>query len=300
MRFYRLTIGGRTFCELNKDNPSAIRLEFELQATLNAMIPNAIIKLHNLPSTYFTKQGFKSLIDQPLVLEAGLQKTPILEKMKIQPPKSNVILKGFIVNVVLNPVTLTGNEIQLFVNPSPTKQYKEKVLCQIKEGDSLKDKFKSVLSELYPQATIKVQGSTIASNFSENITFRGLGDLQQRAKQNNIMIFISKDGYTIGDTLTQPSDTITLKRTDFLENPMMEDVVTLRCALFVRGDIVIGTKLKIPDNLFSQSVGGVKMIGAKPSVLITGEYRVVNAWYKGDSRAIGKEAWALNIKAVKL
>lgn len=276
---------------------SAPRLHYELQALLNAEIPNAIVNLFNIPKEYFT--NFKNLIGKTFILEAGIKSTPLTDRVGLKPPLSNTILRGFIVNVIGNPYTREGNQLTFFINPSPLST-SGNVLCEIKEGDSLKDKFKNALQALYPQAIITTTGTTITSNFKENIVFKSFSEVQERAKQNKILVFIDKQGFTIADTQTKPTEPIKLKATDFLEQPRMEDAVTITMSLFERGDIFVDSLIEIPDKLFQQVSTGINMLGVTPPLLLTGKFRVWSVWHRGDSRSLEGQSWALNLKAVKV
>lgn len=270
-------------------------------------IPNSIIKLHTLASDYFLENN--DWVGKEVELHAGLKSTPFLLKQGITPPMQTLILKGYIHQIIPNPnESGANNSITLIINPSNPKannastQKKVGTLLSIKVGDNLKDKFKSTISQMYPNSKITIEGKPILAEFEENLTFFGIRELQKRAMQSKIQIFITSDSYTITDFGKLPieSSSVTLKITDFLSQPNLIGVSKISITSFLRADIRPNTLLNIPFNLFFNNTLGLKALGTKPSLFLTGNWRAVNVWHQGDSRGADGTAWQTTIEAVKV
>lgn len=312
MRFYKLLIGGKIFSQLDSDNPSAIQILFQLQATTQVEIPNAIIELCTLSSDYFLESN--DWVGKEVELHAGIKSTPLLKKAGIEPPNQTLILKGYIHQIIPNPRKRgPNNSITLIINPSQPKSASVVTsttsenqdigtLLSIKTGDDYKSKFKDALSQLLPQSKVTTHGQPVIAGYNENIILKGVRDLQKRALQSNIQIFVTSEGYAIVDRGKLPPDLsqVTLKLPDFIEQPNLIAVSKINITSYLRADIKPNTLLVIPPNLFFNNTLGLKALGTKPSLFLTGQWRAVNVWHIGDSRGADGSAWQTSIEAVKI
>lgn len=301
MRYYRLMIGGMIFAKLDELDTKAPRLTWQIQGSVNADIPSAMVTIYNIAPEYFKKEGLASFIGKPLFLEAGLKTSPTLKKMKIIPPMNNVVLRGYIVNAIGNPFLQDGNSLTFWVFPSPlSPTAKLGAVCDIKEGDLLKEKFKLALQTLYPTSIIKIEGVSVVSNFKEKLEFYSLDDIVKKAKEKKIYIYTSSDGFVIADSLIPPSSVVVLKPTDFLEQPQQLSYSLYSFTLYERGDIYINSIIQVPQNFLYQSKISEKLLGVSSGLFLTGQFQVVSVWHIGDSCSINGNAWALNIEAIPL
>lgn len=301
MRYYKLLIGGMIFAKLDELDTQAPRLTWQIQGNVNSDIPNAVVTIYNIAPDYFKKEGIESFIGKPLLLEAGLKPSPLLNRMKIIPPLNNVILRGYIVNAIGNPFLKEGNSLTFWVFPSPLSPTANLgAVCDIQEGDLLKEKFKNAIQLLYPTSIIKVEGVSIVSDFKEKLTFFSLDDIVKKAKQSGIYIYTSSDGFVIADDLVPPSSVITLKPTDFIEQPQQISYSLFSFTLYERGDIYLNSILQVPQNFLYQSKISEKLLSVSAGLFLTGQFQVVSIWHIGDSYSIDGNAWALNIEAIPL
>lgn len=310
MRYYLLYIGGQLLSQLNQDNAESIRISFQLQATTQVTIPNAIIKLHTLPSEFFLQN--LNWIGKEVELHAGILATPLTNMISLKPPMQTLILRGYIHQIIANPNEKGNNSLQLIINPSKPKTSKEVTtpekpedkgfLLSIKKGDDLKKKFKEAVSGIYPLAKVETQGEPVITQFEENLIINSIEELQKRALQNKIQIFVTSDGYSITDLgkLPATSTIIDFGLSDFLEQPSLIADKKISITSFLRADIKPQCIINIKDNLFYNNTLGLKALGTKPSLFLTGQWRVVNVWHIGDSRGEDLSAWQTSIEAVKL
>lgn len=310
MRYYKLKIGGQVVSELNQKNADAIRLSFQLQATTQINIPNAIIKLHTLPPKFFLPT--LDWIGKEVELHAGLIKTPLTNLMKLNPPMQTLILKGYIHQIIANPNEKNDNSLQLIVNPSKPKtnlgaslmggKEEKGFLLSLKMGDDIKNKLKEAISSLYPLSKVETQGAPVITAFEENLIFEGIEDIQKRALQSKVQVFVTSGGYVITDIGKLPGVTkiVNFTISDFLEQPSLVAVDKISITSFLRADITPQCIININENLFFSNTLGLKALGTKPSIFLTGRWRVVNVWHIGDSRGEDLSAWQTAIEAVKI
>lgn len=310
MRFYLLYIGGQLLSQLNQDNAESIKISFNLQATTQVKIPNAMIKLHTLPTEFFLQN--LDWIGKEVELYAGLLESPLTKLTSIKVPMQTLLLKGYIHQIIGNPNEKRNNSLQLIINPSKPKtsttttttesEQDKGFLLSIKKGDDLKAKFKDAVSSIYPLSKVETQGEPIITQFDENLIFNSIDEVQKRAMQSKIQIFVTSDGYVITDIgkLPATSSMIDFELSDFLEQPSLIADKKISITSFLRADIKPQCLINIKPNLFYNNTLGLKALGTKPSLFLTGQWRVINVWHIGDSRGEDASAWQTSIEAVKV
>lgn len=302
-------IDGMVVSQLNQLSAEAIKISFNLQATTQVTIPNSIIKLHNLPAEFFLQN--LSWVGKQVQLYGGLLDSPLTRLTSIKIPMQQLLLMGYIHQVVANPNEKRNNSLQLIINPSmpktqatttTTSENDKGYLLAIKKGDDLKAKFMEAVSQIYPLAKVEIQGNPVITQFEENLIFSGIEEIQKRAMQSKIQIFVTSDGYAITDIGKIPPSTtiIDFDLSDFLEQPSLIADKKISITSFLRADIKPQCIINIKPNLFYNNTLGLKALGTKPSLFLTGQWRVINVWHIGDSRGEDASAWQTSIEAVKI
>lgn len=300
MRFYDLKLNGMSLAKLDEKNPGAIRLTFQLQVTSGAEVPNAMVTLYNVDRSFFgdTTKFFNNKVE----LFAGIKNTPLTARQGIIPPSQNLILSGYLDNVIPNANEPDGgNSFTLMIQGSPRSPNTENgVLMEINSGDSLKDKIKTAINSLYPLANVKVEGIPSLATQKEKMIFENIKAIKDYAFKRDIALFTTKDGYLITDDKAL-SNVIVLKSTDFLEQPSQQNVDLYRFSLQLRADIDINTTISIPSNLLLTNDISLNFLGqGTAKTYIQGMFKVVSIWHIGDSRNISADSWATNIEAVRV
>ena len=300
-------IDGFVVSQLNELSAEAIRISFNLQATTQVTIPNSIIKLHTLPAEFFLQN--LNWVGKQVQLYGGLLDSPLTRLTSIKTPMQQLLLMGYIHQIVANPNEKRNNSLQLIINPSmpktqvsTTSENDKGYLLSIKKGDDLKAKFMEAVSQIYPLAKVETQGAPVITQFEENLIFNGIEEVQKRAMQSKIQIFVTSDGYVITDVGKIPASTtiIDFGLSDFLEQPSLIADKKISITSFLRADIKPQCIINIKPNLFYNNTLGLKALGTKPSLFLTGQWRVVNVWHIGDSRGADASAWQTSIEAVKI
>lgn len=301
MRYYKLYIDDKHFASLTKDNPDAPRVEFNFVSYAGAEVPNARIKIYNLSRQFF--QAMDKMVGKKLEFYAGLsQENAMLKKAGYIQPALDLIGAGYIQSVIANPNAVPSS-VEFILGVSPINKQGEGdsakgIIFEVSVGDTLKDAFKTALTQLYSEVFVEIEGLPIVATQDEKIVFYSFSELLARAEKSRIAIYKTTRGYKITDEGKAGEQNTKLNLIDFLEQPHSIGLNKIQCALNLRGDLQINSLITIEGKIFATLGENAQFVANVPKVLVMGSYRITKLWHSGDSRNLNYQGWATNIEAV--
>lgn len=295
MRFYKIVIDNKPIIELNKNNPYAPRITFDLRQFEGNEIPNAIVTIYNVGISFLG--DLKKFEGKKFELFAGIKNQTILQKAGVSEIKNNLIGYGFIATASANPNLDKNNQINFLLRPSNILSDKP-YLLELNVGDNLKEAIKKALQNIYTDCIVEIGGLNTQSKGIEKIKVVGISDLTPLLNKNKIRIFRTTKGFLISDDSYIAEERV-INPQDFLEKPSQIRTSTIQASFHMRGDLKIGSVITIPSKIFATIPPQTKFLLAKPNSYIQGRYKIIKIWHLGDSRGIGSQSWATNIEAIK-
>lgn len=299
MRYYELFIDGVSLFKLDKDNPIAPRITFDLkQYDAGSTMPYGIITLNNLDRTFFQKS--KSLIGKRIELYASLKESPITKLFNIKTIENNLIAYGYIANCYFNAYTGKKADNEFFITIAPSSEKSNNAfLLDIKIGDNLKDKITEALRYIYSNVRITKKGLTIPASYNEKLTIDSFQQARSFCEKYDIKIVRNSNGFLITDTQEVIDNEVILNPEDFLEMPTQIRQGIIQASLNMRGDLDLSTKITIPQSMFASINPSDEFNLIYNKSFISGSFKITKIWHLGDSRGNNAMSWSTNIEAIQ-
>ena len=297
MRFYSLKIDNKEFSRLDANNPSAIRITFDLKQYGDTMFPFGLIDIYNVSPEWFNKLNY--LQGKKIELYASIVEDALTKKQGMSIYQNNLICFGYIQNLIFNPNLGTGNKVTFVITSSSEKA--DGFLLEIKEGDNIKESMKIALQNIYSGAIIRTSGLSILASFNEKLVIKDFSDATKFLKRYDLQVKRTTHGFEISDDDKQVSSTDirVLNPQDFLEQPTKIREGVYSMSLNLRGDLKLNSIVKIPQRIFSTLSADTSLNFAQNKTYIQGNFIVIKIWHIGDSRNISPQSWATNLEVVK-
>lgn len=326
MRFYNITLsknGVRQFnLQFNEKNPYALGIKFNIQSFYESSnyTPSVLVIYNPITSFFSQSQGLKGM---DIVVEAGIKPSVFTDKLGLTTSSNNILFRGKVSRIVpqyngvnpsahllLSSIMLDNQGGEKSSTADNDKKSEEGYNFIVEKGDVIADATVKTLNNMFGDLAIEILDS------AKNVTLQDTQTLQRNVKDFNELVKLVKSLgvgiaveatqialYGINAGLKREAKTFEPKLQDFLSQPEYQNASTIQCAFGLRGDLRLGTKIKMPNNtimsggsLLSQS-GSLAGISNVNAVIASGEYNITGIWHTGDSRNSSALSWATTISA---
>lgn len=318
MRYYKLTIDGKTLCQQSLTNPTGLNVQFNIQTYDRGRTANSEITVYNPPLWMFGE--YMKLYDKKIQLFAGVANTPLTQIIGMTPPKQDLITTGYI-GSVLPQINEADQQMTFVITQEPMKNRTDA------RGDTVGYQFrlsaqadaitaiKVALNKIAPEMPVKsvVSGSPKIPAPCQATVFTP-ADISSLIATWGLTLQCSSDGYVIND-LWNPAfgKLVILKKQDLLCQPSPLGVSSMAITTYLRGDIQLGDRIEMPSDVFvgvsnlsgviTDSSGIDAFLNSRQKNLYTmfsGRWRVNAIWHVGDLRNTDPQSWSTHMEVVRV
>ena len=311
MRWYRIRViapDGKIREEWNSHRPNglinngALRVEFALPVTsMTESAGNAELKVWGVPLSYFSQSY--NLNGCSIYIEAGMTKGLPLAN----PNQKGLVLKGRIqasyplwegTNAYLQMVIIAG---------SNTLSDPRQLIVNWKKGQKLADVLKETLKEY--QSDIQISDNLVC-NFDHTGHYETYESLSTQLEQYT-KAFIKDPNYQgvkitkqngklyVFDGTKTANKTVTIDFKDLIGQPQWLNTAQITMTTMLRGDILFGNNIKMPERLISQYAFNSAISNEREKLNFKGTFNVVGITHIGDFRNPHPDAWSTILTVTK-
>lgn len=324
MRYFEFSVGEHKF-SLNENNPSEVRIVFDISATDNVEFSRpTIITLYNVGINFFIiAKQFKG---QSMLLRAGVKAKGFSLKQGIEPVTNDVLFVGLVDDVLTawegkeTKVSFLGRTLPSLKRENAKDYY----VAQIEQGQSVAQSIKTIIArymlDMGKKVTLEIDPNAIQVTTKQKQTMplrppkdylSGLRYFNEILKKFGLTIAQKEDTILIApiNTLerTSASGVMTILKTSLISQPTYADYHTISLQVVLNGKYRLNQFVQLPQEipLATGDVGGAGALiqrsagGSAGFLIMQGIFLIIEANHIGDSRNADPMSWATNLLCVR-
>lgn len=322
MRYYDLRIDGKTLCSQSLTNPTGLNLQFNIQTYNEGKNANSEITIYNPPLWMFGE--YMNLYNKKVELYAGVSNTPQTKIIGISPPTQDLLMVGF-VSTILPQWNEADMQLTLVMTQSPvyaTNADGTVDAATVPGGYQFRlkgreDALKAVedaLAAVSPGVPVSAIGTGLSVPVPCQAIVFSAGDVASIVSTWGYVLQCGSEGYVLKERASAAyGQEVKLKKQDFLCQPSPLGVSTMAITSYLRGDIRMGDRIVMPDDVFigvsnlsgviTNSSGVDAFLDSRSKNMFTmfsGSWSVTKIWHVGDVRNNDPQSWATHFEVARV